>query len=337
MTQAAGTSIDPAAMLRSVGLDPDSPLDVGERITDDAYYDLLERIATRMGSSGVELPLRAGALMRHDDYGALGLAWKSAATTRDSLERVERYARLWTDNMTYELRQHEQGDGADFVLHRFGERRLGMRLSNEATLASATSLIRQRTSTAFRPVAVYCEHRAPRSTTAHERYFGCPVHFGCEDDALRISGADLALPNDLADDGISRFLLAHLEAEIEALDERDPIEDLVRQTVSRSLSAGVPRMRTVARRLAMSERTLQRRLAEQDLTFKDLLAATREQLARNLLEHSSYSLSEIGFLTGFSEQSAFTRAFKRWSGSTPTAFRQDRRASLPPRQESPSP
>lgn len=79
-------------------------------------------------------------------------------------------------------------------------------------------------------------------------------------------------------------------------------------------------MADVARRLAMSDRTLHRRLAEKNLSFKTLVDTTRRQVAKNLLRTRSYSLTEVAFLTGFSEQSAFNRAFKRWTGRTPTAF-----------------
>lgn len=318
MIQAAGESVDGPAMLRSVGLVPDEPLDVTQMIADDAYYDLLERIAANM-ENAFELPLRVGPLMRPDDYGALGLAWKSAPTVRSSLERVERYCRLWTDNLTYEIRDRD--DGIDFVVHRSGERRLGMRLSNEATLASATSLVRQTSSPRFRPRAVLLKHAAPRSISAHERYFGCPVRFASDQDALSISSEVLDLPNHLADDGISRFLMAHLDAEIESLGTETPVKALVEREISRSLSGGIPRMADVARRLAMSERTLQRRLAERDLSFRSLVAETRRHVAVNLLRKSSYPLTEVAFLAGFSEQSAFNRAFKRWTGYTPTAFR----------------
>lgn len=318
MIQAAGESMDGPAMLRTVGLEPDEPLDVTEMIADDAYYDLLERIAAEM-ENAFELPLRVGPLMRPDDYGALGLAWKSAPTIRSSLERVERYCRLWTDNLTYEI--HDRKDGIDFIVHRSGDRRLGMRLSNEATLASATSLIRQTSSPRFRPRSVSLKHAAPGSTSAHERYFGCPVRFGSDRDALSISNEVLDRPNHLSDDGISRFLIDHLDAEMESLGTEIPVQALVEREISRSLSAGVPRMADVARRLAMSERTLHRRLAERDLSFKSLVADTRRHVAANLLRKSSYPLTEVAFLTGFSEQSAFNRAFKRWTGHTPTAFR----------------
>jgi AraC-like DNA-binding protein len=318
MIQAAGDSVDGPAMLRSVGLGPDEPLDVTERISDDAYYDLLERVAAQMAAPH-ELPLKVGPLMRPDDYGALGLAWKSAPTVRGSLERVERYCRLWTDNLTYEIEDHE--DGVDFILHRSGERRLGMRLSNEATLASATSLIRQTSSRGFRPLTVSLKHVAPKSIADHERYFGCPVRYGSNRDALSISHEALARRNRLADDGISSFLLSHLDAELGSLGTETPIESLVEREVSRSLSDGIPRMEDVARRLAMSERTLHRRLSERGVSFKVVVAQTRRLVAENLLRDSRYSATEVAFLTGFSEQSAFNRAFKRWTGQTPTAFR----------------
>ncbi|MEM6929101.1 MAG: AraC family transcriptional regulator ligand-binding domain-containing protein [Myxococcota bacterium] len=323
--QAAGGEIDARAMLRSIGLEPDGELDVTERVGEQAYYDLLERIVAQM-EHGEELPLKVGSLMRPDDYGALGLAWKSAPSIRASQERVLRFCQLCTDNMTYELR--DVPGGAEYVLHRFGDRRLGLRLSNESTLTSTTSLIRQTSSARFRPEAVFVQHGPPRSTAAHLRYFGCPVHFGASRDALRISDRALSTPNHLADEGIFRYVSGHLEKAIEDVEgPAEGIETLVRRAVSRSLSDGVPRMAVIAKRLAMSERTLQRRLAHADLSFKGLVDTTRRQLAETLLRQREYSLSDVAFLTGFSEHSAFTRAFKRWAGQTPRAFRKERMAA----------
>ncbi len=99
------------------------------------------------------------------------------------------------------------------------------------------------------------------------------------------------------------------------------MESLVEREISRSLSEGIPKMADVARRLAMSERTLHRRLFENGSSFKTLVETTRRHLAENLLRESRFTLSEVAFLTGFSEQSAFNRAFRRWTGQTPTTFR----------------
>ena len=322
IVQAAGASIDAAAMLRSVGLEPDRAFDVNQVVGEQAYYELLERIAAQM-DQGHLLPLRVGPLMRPDDYGALGLAWKSAPTVRQSLEHVARYCRLWTDNMTYELRDGK--DGAWFVLHRAGYRRLGMRLSNESTISSAVSLIRQTAHAGFKPRAVYLQHPGPKTRTDHRHYFGTAVHFDAELDALEIDEETLNRPNKLADDGIQRFLLSHLDEEMRALQPEDCLETQLRRDVSRSLSGGVPRMADVARRIGVSERTLQRRLADAGLSFKEVADATRRELAENLLQDATYNLSEVAFLTGFSEQSAFNRAFKRWVGQTPSAYRTQHR------------
>ena len=165
------------------------------------------------------------------------------------------------------------------------------------------------------------KHGPPASVSAHERYFGCPVHFAAGEDSLAISSETLRRPNHLSDDGISRFLLTHLDAEIEALGAEIPVRALVEREISRSLSSGVPRMADIARRLAMSQRTLHRRLADSGLSFKSLVDDTRRHVAASLVRGSSYSLTEVAFLAGFSEQSAFNRAFKRWTGHTPTAFR----------------
>lgn len=316
--QAAGDDVDGPSLLRGLGIDPDGPFDVRDMIDAEAYYDLLETITSTM-PAGHALPVRTGPLMRSEDYGALGLAWKSAPTTRQSLERVERYCRLWTGNMTYEL--VDTDEGAFFHLHRLGERRRGLRISNECTVASATSLIRQNAKASFRPREVHLKHAAPAVTSAHEEYFACPIHFGSDKEGLLIADADLATANHLGDDGISRYLLTHLDAELETVADTTSIVESVRDVVSRSLSAGVPKMADVARRLALSERTLHRRLAEHGCTFKEQVDAVRRELAENMLAQSRYSISEVAFLTGFSEQSAFQRAFKRWTGQTPAGYR----------------
>lgn len=321
VVRAAGPGVDEAAMLRSVGLDPDGPTHVSDMIADTAYYALLERIAEAMGG-GADLPIRAGRSMRCDDYGAFGLAWKTAPTLRASFARAERYWRLLTSVSQYELRR----DGGDvyFLLHRSGDRRLGLRLSNEATLASVVSMIRDVSPEPFAPLEVHLKHPAPADITAHAAFFASPLQFGSDRDALLIPAAALARANRLGDEGLSRFMVAQLDAELQKIGADGSLEDKVRDAVARLLSDGAPRAAEVARRLGMSERTLQRRLNEEGLSFGRIAEQVRRAMAEGLLRRSDYSLAEIAFLTGFSEQSAFQRAFKRWSKQTPAAFREGR-------------
>ncbi|SDI95091.1 AraC family transcriptional regulator [Aliiruegeria lutimaris] len=324
MVAAAGADVDQAGLLRSVGLDPAGAADPKVMIEDTEYYALLERIAAEIDVT--DLPLRTGASMRLDDYGALGLAFKTATTLDGSYRRITRYARLWTSVVEYSL--EPEGENTWFHLHRAGPRRLGLRLSNEATLASATAIAREVSATgSFFPLEVHVRHAAPRSTAPHEVYFGCPVVFGSDRDALLIARDAMASANRLGDGGIARFLEQHLEQELSEVTDRQSVAERARDVIADALSEGLPRMEEVAGRLGLSARSLHRRLAEEGLSFKLLTDDTRRDLAQGLLHDQQYSIAEIAYLTGFSEQSAFNRAFKRWTGATPAGYRNGRSLS----------
>lgn len=196
-----------------------------------------------------------------------------------------------------------------------------MRFSNEATIASIASISREVSTEDFKPVAVYFKHPAPGSTADHETSFGCPVHFESDKDALLVSSETLHTPNKLGDESISKFFDTHLEAELSKLEDDVSLERRVRIQISRALSEGVPMISDVAAKLGMSGRTLQRRLADQGYSYQAVIDESRRQLAERLLQQTNYALAEITFMTGFSEQSAFTRAFKRWLGQTPRSYR----------------
>lgn len=315
---AAGVGSDASGLLQSVGLDPDAKADPKVMIEASAYYDLLERIAKRIDATA--LPLRTGASMRCDDYGALGLAFKAAPTLYGSYERVARYARLWTSVVSYEL--VADGPNTWFVLHRTGARRLGLRLSNEATLASATAIGREVSiDGVFTPLEVRLRHPAPAVIAHHEAYFGCPVVFGSDRDAILIAADSIHRANKLGDAGITQFLQQHLDQELTQITETRSLHERTKDVIAGALSEGLPRMEDVARSLGMSVRSLHRRLADDSMTFRTLTEDTRQELAEGLLRDARYSISEIAFLTGFSEQSSFNRAFKRWVGETPATYR----------------
>lgn len=318
MVTAAGSMVDGPDLLRSVGLDPDTKVDPRAMVAASAYYSLLELIAEQIDVT--DLPLRTGASMRCDEYGALGLAFKAAPTLRGSYSRIERYARLWTNVVEYEL--EPVGKDTWFHLHRTGPRRLGMRLSNEATLASAIAIAREVSSGGSVSLReVHLTHPAPKDTSRHTAYFGCPVIFSSDRDAILFANTTLDLPNTLGDKGITQFLLGHLEHELATVSVVTDLKDRIRDLVARSLSEGSPKMEDIARRLGISVRSLHRRLAANGLSFQTLTEATRKELAEGLLSDPNYSLAEIAFLTGFAEQSSFNRAFKRWAGETPANFR----------------
>jgi len=313
----AGNAIDERAVLASIRLDVDGPWDPKHMLDEDDFYGMIELMATQMDVTS--LPLIVGGAMRPDEYGALGLAWKAAPDLLGSFSRVERYWRLWTSVARYALQDTDEG--VLFIEHRAGSRRLGMRISIEADLASAVSLCRQVSPKAFAPLEVYFKHAAPKTSNHHEAYFGCPVHFGADKDAMLLSHQSLSDPNILGDEGITRFLVSHLDHELAQIDDAPALQTQTKSEIARALSEGLPKMAEIARRLGMSARSFHRRLAEHGLSFQTLTEETRREIATSMLRDEAYALSEIAFLTGYSEQSAFNRAFKRWMGVTPAAYR----------------
>lgn len=312
--------MDKATVLASVGLDAEGPWDPKHMLEEDDFYGMIERMGAWMELT--RLPLIVGEAMRPDEYGALGLAWKAAPDLQGSFARVARYWRLWTSFTRYELRQTDRG--VLFIEHRDGPRRLGMRISIEADLASGVSLARQVSPRPFAPLEVYFRHGAPGTVAHHEAYFGCPVHFGAEMDAMLLSPDALAAPNVLGDEGITRFLVSHLDEELARIDDTPALQAQTKGEIARALSEGLPKMADIARRMGLSARSFHRRLAEQGLSFQTLTEETRREIATAMLQDERYALSEIAFLTGYSEQSAFNRAFKRWTGVTPAAYRKSR-------------
>jgi AraC-like DNA-binding protein len=199
-----------------------------------------------------------------------------------------------------------------------------MRLSNEATLVSAVSIARQVSPSPVAPLEVRLRHAPPRSVAAHEDWFGCPVLFGADLDGILFSPETLAQRNVLGDVGISRYLLSHLDRELSEIADEAPLVAETKDAIAQALSEGAPKMPDIARSLGLSGRSFHRRLAEHGMSFQALTEATRRDLAEGLLRDQRHSLAEIAFLTGFAEQSSFTRAFKRWFGVTPASYRKER-------------
>ncbi|MEO1656708.1 MAG: AraC family transcriptional regulator ligand-binding domain-containing protein [Pseudomonadota bacterium] len=314
----ASEGVETRDLVERLGLPPDGPIDPAQMVTSAAYYDFFAALVDR-DPDGLILPLRIGAAMRSDEYGAFGLAWKSAPNLRGSYARSERYGHVLGSAETYSLERTT--DGWFFSLQKAGDGRLGMLLSNEASMSAVDTISREVSTATFTPQAVHFKHKARGDVVAFQRHFGCPVHFEAGRDALLVSEASLDAPNKLGDETIASFFDRHLEQELASLASDSGLEQQVRLAVTKVLSEGVPTLSLIASDLGVGARTLQRRLSDQGYSFQGVVDMARQDLAQRLLRETDYSLAEVAFLTGFAEQSGFTRAFKRWSGQTPRSYR----------------
>ncbi|WP_171230895.1 AraC family transcriptional regulator [Ruegeria sp. HKCCA6707] len=306
------------ALFASVGLDPSAPVDPGAMISDGDFFALLERIAD-IGDRGRSVAIHMGALMRCNDYGAFGLAFKSAPNLLGSYARVERFGKVVTSIANFRVGQVGPSVFMEVIQGR--DRRLGLKMTNELALAAATSISREVSDDDFSPVAVHLMSDRPNDDGAYQEHFRCPIHFGADRDALEVLTTIASRANRLSDDGMSKFFETHLDTQLSQIDDTSELERRVVDQIGEVLSEGVPTLAEVAVRLGMSTRTLQRRLSADGLAYQDLVLGARKTLSEQLLRRTDYALAEIAFLTGFSDQSTFTRAFKRWHGQTPAGYR----------------
>ncbi len=311
-------------VLARTGLSREILADPASRVLVDQHHALFAALA-ECERPDIAFHMRTAAAMRCDDFGTLGLTMRSAPDLRRSIERLERYARLFNPYSLFDFEELEQ---EAWWTNKRTAANDGARLSNEAALGTFVSLWRDANGEEFAPVRVQFMHQRGGSIGPVEAHFRCPVTHGAEVDAIVIRRCDLDRPNRVGDRHIWDFLRQHLEDSLGACEE-ERIDREVVIHVAKSLSEGVPRLEDVARHLGIGSRTLQRRLSELGLSYQSLVEEARREVALRLVAQGRQSLVEIAFLTGFAEQSSFTRAFKRWSGHTPRVYREREASAVP--------
>ncbi|MFN0253857.1 MAG: helix-turn-helix domain-containing protein, partial [Kofleriaceae bacterium] len=189
------------------------------------------------------------------------------------------------------------------------------------SLAAMVTRARACAGAAWAPDAVEVTFRAPPDLAELRRVFRCELRFGRAAPRLVCSRATWDAPVTDADPALLAVLEDHAQRLLRELPPTEDFVSRVRRVISHELGGGEPSTAHIARSLGTSERTLQRRLSEAGQTFANLLDETRAATAKAHLRDPAMSLSSIAFLLGFADQSAFTRAFRRWTGATPSAFR----------------
>jgi len=256
--------------------------------------------------------------------GTLGYAVLNAPTVGTGLRNLARYGRanLQAGRIGFSVK----GQEALLSYELDCEPEL-CRQHTEGAAVLSLRIVRRLLGETWRPLRVLFGHRRPADPSEHLRVFGAPICFGEGKNATLVLDAaqlDQAVP------GADRRLLPIVERHLDrvlATDSGDAWLQQVRSAVAEALCDGNPSIRMISKRLAMSVRTLQRRLDERDLVFKALVAEIRREIAYRYLAEGSADLTEVAFLLGYSELSAFDRAFRRWTGSTPLEARKSLRAA----------
>lgn len=269
-----------------------------------------------------------------DSAGGLGWAMHASATFGAALTRLGHFLRLMNQYLT--VRLFEEGTRARLRLepdHEISPEDL--RHPFECLLASVLKAGLRASGQPITPLAVTFRHAAPGPAgaplpEAYQRAFALTPRFGQPHSELILPRAVLARPHLAPDPALLAITERHVRRLLEELPARESFAGQVRRVLAEELRHGEPSVGAVARRLRISQRTLQRRLRQEQTTVADLLEELRHQLALRHLREAKESIAEISFLLGYAEVRAFHRAFKRWTGDTPGTFREQLQRAAPP-------
>lgn len=171
------------------------------------------------------------------------------------------------------------------------------------------------------PKAIYFTHPEPSYRKEYDRIFGVPLFFGSDRNALLIDGAFANLTPPRANPYLTEVLSAHAEELLKTLKSSKTMRGKVENLLLASLHKGPQSMEIIASKMGLSRPTLFRKLKAEGLTFGKVLDELRHRMALHYLKHKKASINETAYLVGFSEPAAFSRAFKRWTGSSPRTAR----------------
>jgi AraC-like DNA-binding protein len=270
--------------------------------------------------------LRAAECWHPSNLGALGFAWLSSSTLRTGLQRVVRYWRLLGERSSSELL--EAADGLTLAFDSGQSDPVAAAVTADFSMALLVSMCRMNYGAALRPVEVTLKYDRRGAGLRYQAHFRCPVRLDAPGNSFTLARGDAerALPS--ANRQIAAVLDQVLTDQLAHLD-RSNVVARCKASLLEQLPSGELTEAQLARTLNMSRRTLQRKLAEAETTYLKLVEDTRRDLALRYLEDPRHSITDITFMLGFSQQSAFTRAFRRWTGHSPTTYRERRGVERP--------
>ncbi len=313
--KSAGVPVAP--LLKRVGLTPELIAQPEERLNVRSQIALLDEAAIALKDDCIGFTLARDFDLR--EIGLLYYVMACSQTLGDALKRIARYSKITNEALVFGYRE---GNRLTISLSYSGVPRHSDRHQIEFCMFAVLRICRVLTGHNLVPQQFSISHYRSEGTSEMARFVGMKVDFGADTDefALDIESGELPLTH--SDPYLDKLLLKDCEA---ALAERKGDVSELRTRVENAISSLLPHGRVllgdVARSLGMSERTLTRKLSDEGLNFAKIFQQLRRDLAVRYLRDRKLHVSKIAWLLGFNEVSAFTHAFKRWTGKTPRQMR----------------
>lgn len=318
------SGVDGRALMREAGLDPALLAQSDARFPQAGSTRLWQLAVQATGDEA--FGLRVAGQVRMTTFHSLGYTMVASPTLGAALERMERFFAIVADGFPLQLERTAQEWRLAFPCDPAGPQPAVAAV--DAMMSTCLRTCRSLLGADFAPLrlALRRPEPGPQALQRFQTVLRAPLAFGQPQDELVVRAEDAARPLETA----NPELVAHNDlvalAYLERLDGASLLAR-VEAAITRQLPEGEPAQERVAQALALSTRSLQRRLADEGTTWQALLEATRQRLACQHLADVRFSVTEVAFLLGFSDASAFTRAFRRWTGQSPSAWRQAGRMS----------
>jgi AraC-like DNA-binding protein len=322
--EAAGSlGADVEAIIAEVGFDQEALADPDGRVPVEQDLKLWEILSRR--GDGLEI----GARLGWASMGVIGYAMQHEATVGDALAWQQRVGALLYPGLVPQLERRRDAAGDYAVFVRAPVPAYARLREPLYAQASGIAAMFRSMAPAAKPAFVTMPLTRPADPGAVEAFFGCPVAWEAPLLQLGFDAALLAQRLPRSDPRLFGYLARRAEELLAQLPADASWAERVRREIGASLAEGEPRLAAVAKRLAVSERTLHRRLLDEGTRFAALVDEARHARALVLLADRSLSAGEVAFLLGYAEPAAFFRAFKRWTGETPQSWRKREAAAEP--------
>jgi AraC-like DNA-binding protein len=315
--RAREAGIDVAPLMRKAGLTSRQVEDDNVRLAVRGQIKFLELIADALQDDWLGFHLAQNLDLR--EAGLLYYVFNSSDFLGDAFRRAERYSTIVNDGVSLRVREGKEF-GVTFTY--VGVQRHSDRHQIEFLVTAVVRMCRQLTNRDLLPSCVRLAHHRREKCPELNKFMGCDVSFGGDADEVTFPGTVKQLRVVGADPYLNKLLVQYCEEARRHQDGGgDPLRVRLENTVAPLLPHGCARANEVAHQLGLSQRTLARRLASEGLTLKGVLSELRTDLANRYLQDEALTISQIAWLLGYKEVSAFTHAFKRWTGKTPRAAR----------------
>jgi AraC-like DNA-binding protein len=317
LKNAAGTGINTRAICETAGLTSKTLEDPEAHIPSDCMETIWKEVALQ--TKDQDFGLHLGESINEYPGGDIVLSvMANCSTVGDALDKLCCYHKIMSDAIQPKLEVKDKL--AHLSWETANPRLKPSRHMSEALLSIFITILKRLSENSTSPVEVHFRHAAPQDIREHQRIFQAPLLFDQQKDELIIEKQNLEKPVFLANPQLLDTLERYALKLIHKIYLPNSLADKVICLLGKGMQGEKPSVESIASELAVSVRSLQKKLSEEGTTFQQLLDYSRKEMAIQYLKNPQMTLCDIAFMLGFSEQSAFNHAFKRWTGKTPKQY-----------------